>query len=162
MSNFKHYTCNTKLKYMLQKENIQIGEGGEILSAKITTLKKVTAEQFCQIYLQDNEEFFTLTKSESNLLSVCWLMSTYYEDKDLKYPGNRITCNKQFKNIVNEKTGLAESTIRNSLVSLVKKEMLIKDSEYKGVYYLNPKYFFKGKISDRTKLIKHTIEYQIV
>ena len=29
----------------------------------------------------------------------------------------------------------------------------------KGIYYLNPKLFFKGKISDRTKIIKHSVEY---
>lgn len=38
----------------------------------------------------------------------------------------------------------------------------IKDSRYKAVYYLNPEYFFKGKISDRTQIIKNIIEYKFI
>lgn len=39
--------------------------------------------------------------------------------------------------------------------------MLIKDNKYKGIYYLNPKYFFKGKLNDRTKVIRNIVEYKI-
>ena len=38
---------------MKQIESIKVGVGGEILSA----IKTISAEQFCQIYLRDNEEF---------------------------------------------------------------------------------------------------------
>ena len=31
-----------------------------------------------------------------------------------------------------------------------------------AVYYLNPEYFFKGKISDRTQIIKNIIEYKFI
>lgn len=61
-----------------------------------------------------------------------------------------------------KKTGLAEGTLKNSMSGLVKKQMLLKDSRYKDVYYLNPEYFFKGRITDRTKIITKTIQYQIV
>lgn len=37
--------------------------------------------------------------------------------------------------------------------------MLLKDSRYKAVYYLNP---VKGKISDRTQIIKNIIEYKFI
>ena len=40
--------------------------------------------------------------------------------------------------------------------------MLLKDSRYKAVYYLNPEYFFKGKIFDRTQIIKNIIEYKFI
>lgn len=43
--------------YMKQIESIKVGVGGEILSAEVKTIKTVSAEQFCQIYLRDNEEF---------------------------------------------------------------------------------------------------------
>lgn len=52
--------------------------------------------------------------------------------------------------------------LRNTITSLVKKKMLLKDSRYKAVYYLNPEYFFKGKISDRTQIIKNIIEYKFI
>ncbi len=41
---------------MKQIESIKVGVGGE-LSAEVKTIKTVSAEQFCQIYLRDNEEF---------------------------------------------------------------------------------------------------------
>lgn len=84
---------------MKQIESIKVGVGGEILSAEVKTIKTVSAEQFCQIYLRDNEEFYKLSKAESNVLAV---------------------------------------------------------------YYLNPEYFFKGKISDRTQIIKNIIEYKFI
>ena len=146
---------------MKQLESITIGEGGEIISANIKTLRTVSPEQFCQIYLQENEEFFSLSKAESNVLAVCWYMSNYYDDKDFQIPGNKVTLDEQLRDIIKLKTKLAAGTIKNTITSLVKKNMLIKDEKYKSIYYLNPKFFFKGKLNDRTQLIKHTIEYQI-
>ena len=60
---------------MKQIESIKVGVGGEILSAEVKTIKTVSAEQFCQIYLRDNEEFYKLSKAESNVLA-----SNYYEE----------------------------------------------------------------------------------
>ena len=139
---------------MKQIESIKVGVSGEILSA----IKTVSAEQFCQIYLRDNEEFYKLSKAESNVLAVLWYTSNYYEDKDRALPGNKISLDETIK----IKTNLAAGTIRNTITSLVKKKMLLKDSRYKAVYYLNPEYFFKGKISDRTQIIKNIIEYKFI
>ena len=146
---------------MLEKQEIKVNEWGEIVSADITTIKKVSAEQFVQVYLQDNEEFYKLSKAESNILSICWLTSAYYNDADLDYPGNKVVYNSELRDKIIIKTGLKESTIKNGMASLTKKSMLIKDPNHRGIYYLNPKFFFKGKLSDRTKVIKHMIEYYI-
>lgn len=144
---------------MKQQEKIVLGEGGEIISAEITTFKKVTAEEFIQVYLKDNEQFYNLSKPEYSVLSILWLKSDYYKDEG--NPGNKIVINKQIRDIIADKTGIADSTIKNAVASLVKKNMIFKDQNYKGVYYLNPEYFFKGSISDRTKCIRHIIEYSI-
>ena len=45
---------------MKQIESIKVG---------VRTIKTVSAEQFCQIYLRDNEEFYKLSKAESNVLA---------------------------------------------------------------------------------------------
>ena len=127
---------------MKQIESIKVGVGGEILS----TIKTVSAEQFCQIYLRDNEEFYKLSKAESNVLAVLWYTSNYYEDKDRALPGNKISLDEELRDTIKIKTNLAAGTIRNTITSLVKKKMLLKDSRYKAVYYLNPEYFFKGLI----------------
>lgn len=143
---------------MKQIESIKVGVGGEILSA----IKTVSAEQFCQIYLRDNEEFYKLSKAESNVLAVLWYTSNYYKDKDRALPGNKISLDEELRDTIKIKTNLAAGTIRNTITSLVKKKMLLKDSRYKAVYYLNPEYFFKGKISDRTQIIKNIIEYKFI
>lgn len=143
---------------MKQIESIKVGVSGEILSA----IKTVSAEQFCQIYLRDNEEFYKLSKAESNVLAVLWYTSNYYEDKDRALSGNKISLDEELRDTIKIKTNLAAGTIRNTITSLVKKKMLLKDSRYKAVYYLNPEYFFKGKISDRTQIIKNIIEYKFI
>lgn len=147
---------------MKQIESIKVGVGGEILSAEVKTIKTVSAEQFCQIYLRDNEEFYKLSKAESNVLAVLWYTSNYYEDKDRALPGNKVSLDEELRDTIKIKTNLAAGTIRNTITSLVKKKMLLKDSRYKAVYYLNPEYFFKGKISDRTQIIKNIIEYKFI
>lgn len=146
---------------MIVKENIKVNEYGELISAEQTIVKKISAEEFTQVYLRDNEEFYSLSKAESNVLSICWLLSIYYSDESFNLPGNKVTFDKSFKTIVEKKTGLKSSTIYNTMASLVKKEMLLKNKDEKGTYYLNPKYFFKGRLTDRTKLVKKVIEYQI-
>ena len=147
---------------MKQIESIKVGVSGEILSAEVKTIKTVSAEQFCQIYLRDNEEFYKLSKAESNVLAVLWYTSNYYEDKDRALLGNKISLDEELRDTIKIKTNLAAGTIRNTITSLVKKKMLLKDSRYKAVYYLNPEYFFKGKISDRTQIIKNIIEYKFI
>lgn len=40
--------------------------------------------------------------------------------------------------------------------------MLLKDSRFKCVYYLNPEFFFKGKINNRTQIIRNIVEYKFI
>lgn len=107
---------------MKQIESIKVGVDGEILSAEVKTIKTVSAEQFCQIYLRDNEEFYKLSKAESNVLAVLWYTSNYYEDKDRALPGNKISLDEELRDTIKIKTNLAAGTIRNTITSLVKKK----------------------------------------
>lgn len=108
---------------MKQIASIKVGVGGEILSAEVKTIKTVSAEQFCQIYLRDNEEFYKLSKAESNVLAVLWYTSNYYEDKDRALPGNKISLDEELRDTIKIKTNLAAGTIRNTITSLVKKKL---------------------------------------
>ena len=49
---------------MIEKEQIKVDENGEVISADITTIKKVSYGEFMQVWLKDNQEFWNLTKSE--------------------------------------------------------------------------------------------------
>lgn len=144
---------------MIVKEEVKIDENGQLIEGKIETIKKVNAEQFTQVYLQNNDDFYCLSKAESNVLGVCWYMSQYYGE-DSQIPGNIVQYNGLLLKVIIDKTKLSESSIKHAFMSLCKKEMLIKGKE-RGIYYLNPKYFFKGKISDRMKALEVTIKYLI-
>jgi len=146
---------------MITEEKVTLGPWGEVLSGEIKRIKKCSAEEFCQLYLKDNAEFYQLSQAEHCVLAVCMYLSTYYDKKKSTLIGNVVNCNSLFIDEAKKRTGLKESTIRNSIVSLSKKNMIIKDSKHRGVYFLNPEYFFKGSISDRTTVIKNIIEYQI-
>lgn len=150
------------IKVMIEKELVKVDENGEIISADITTIKKVSYGEFMQVWLKDNQEFWDLTKSEYAVMVQCWRASIYYPELvDENLPGNKVTADKQFKDITAKNANITVRSVDSALSSLSKKNLLIKDKDYKGIYYLNPKLFFKGKISDRTKIIKHSIEYQI-
>ena len=147
---------------MIEQETIKVNEDGEIISANIKTIKKVSYGEFMQVWLKDNQEFWDLTKSEYAVMVQCWRASVYYPELvDENIPSNKITTDKQFKDIVAKNANITVRSVDSALTSLTKKNLLIKDKEYKGIYYLNSKLFFKGQISDKTKLIKHFVEYQI-
>lgn len=57
---------------------------------------------------------------------------------------------KNLEDTIKIKTNLAAGTIRNTITSLVKKKMLLKDSRYKAVYFLNT--FLKVKYLIELKL----------
>lgn len=74
---------------------------------------------------------------------------------------NLINLNIDILNKIQNKTEYKIQSIRNTIVSLVKKDLLIKDKTKRGIYYLNKKYFWKGKISDITKNIDLNVNYNI-
>lgn len=144
---------------MIVKESIKIDSDGQIVEGKIETVKRVTTEQFTQVYLQNNDDFYCLTKAEANVLSVCWNMSQYYGEGS-ELPGNVVQYNRFLLSYIKDKTKLSESSIKHAFADLCRKSMLIKSSE-RGIYFLNPEFFFKGKISDRLRALEVTTKYLI-
>ena len=88
-----------------------------------------------------------------------WKASMYIEAENSI--GNKVIINKQLYSLISENTGLTEGAIRNTVSVLVKKDLLIKDAKFRGIYYLNPKFFFKGKLTDRIKSFKLVLEYKM-
>lgn len=114
------------------------------------------------IYVNLNfEELYNLEMPEFRVLIQLFKLVNRFNPNEDILNNLQIKVNKMIRDAIKDKTGLAESTVKNAFTSLVKKGLLLKDGEYKSIYYLNPKFFFKGNISDRTKLVKHTIEYRI-
>ena len=136
------------------------GETGEILSASVETVRRLSSDEFVQIYLEDMKSLMQLsTKGEIQILIWLWKASMFIEAENSI--GNKVIINKQLYSLISENTGLTEGAIRNTVSVLVKKDLLIKDAKFRGIYYLNPKFFFKGKLTDRIKSFKLVLEYKM-
>lgn len=141
-----------------EKEFVDVSTG-EILSRESTVIKKVRADEFIQVYLEDFASLLQITsKAEMNILVYFWKYSVYVDDSQV---GNMVKVDRQLKDKIINQTGLTDGTIRNTVSSLKKKNLIISDSDYAGIYYLNPTYFFKGSLADRAKCYKKTIEYVV-
>jgi len=56
-----------------------------------------------------------------------------------------------------EKTNMKVGTIRNAISSLHLKGVLIKNSKFRGYYFMNPDYIWKGTRAGRSKALKHLL-----
>lgn len=122
-----------------------------VRSVSVQTIKNEVTEEFTQLYNRDGPTK-TMTVSEYKVfIQICFEVS-FYRERD-GY-GNRIVTNKKFTEKIKEESHLEISAIKKALTTLSAKEVLLKDQDFRGVYYLNPLYAFKGKPSDRLKLIK--------
>lgn len=120
---------------------------GEILELKKT--RKVSIDEFMIIFLSSYSDMLALTGMQLKILMCCWRHSSY-NDKNCSL-GNLVHNNQLFKDYC-RKDGLnaSNASIDNALSQLAFKGFLIK--KCRGTYLLNPTYFFKGTLSDRSKV----------
>lgn len=85
----------------------------------------------CIIDFSKGDELFRLSRAEHGVVSTCLFLA-----KERKFIVNR----EMIDNII-EKTGLADSTVKNAFTTLVKKGVLDRDKKYQGIYYFSEKYF---------------------
>lgn len=125
---------------------------GEILEYRQT--KKVTLSEFMMVFFASYTDILKLTGLEIKVLMCIWVHSTFNNKNSTE--GNIIHNDGVFKEYC-RKDGLntTNANIDNVFSKLSKDGFLIK--KCRGTYLLNPKYFFKGTLSDRTK-----IQYNIV
>ena len=145
---------------MYKYEKVEIDHpSGEIISESKTIIRNVKAKEFIQVYLDDMSGLLNIkTKAEKDVLIWFWKFSKF---PDETFSANYVSLDAILFEKITTETGLKEQSIRNTIVSLVKKDLLIKDKTKRGIYYLNKKYFWKGKISDITKNIDLNVNYNI-
>jgi hypothetical protein len=132
---------------------------GELIGRQIKHTKKVKSSEFIQVYLSDIEGLMGLsTKGEMQVMVNLWKMSNYVKEED--YPGNYVIINTVILDILSRETKLNVGSIKNVVATLVKKKLLLKGAK-RTLYFLNPKYFFKGSLKDRLKSYNVSIDYQI-
>lgn len=126
-------------------------QDGEILRSEIITRKRVSAEKFLQVYL-DDFGFLMGIEGEGEHRIILWCA------KNMNFETNEIVIVAEHKRRISSDCDLSLHTINNCLSSLVRKSILIRKAT--SIYMLNPKYFFKGKLEVRDILIR-TMEYHI-
>lgn len=119
---------------------------GEIREWKRT--KVVSIDEFIMVFFASMPDLFKLKGLQLKVLMCCWKHSSY---NNVIEEGNIVYNNKLLKDYIRS-CGLeiTDSAIDVIIHNLSKEKILIK--KCKGTYMLNPQYFFKGKLADKSKL----------
>jgi len=119
---------------------------GDVIEWKRTKL--VTVDEFILFFFASMPELFKLEGLQMKVLMCCWKSSTY---STVEEEGNIVYNNKMLKDYIrNCGLQLNDASIDCIIYKLAKNNILIK--KCRGVYILNPRYFFKGRLSEKSKL----------
>lgn len=120
---------------------------GEIVSG-ISTVKCDSIDDFIMCFLSSIKEVASLDGNSIRVLLFCWKFSSF----NYNIPEANIIVNDvDFKERLRlNRLNLSDASINNAINKLYKAGMLQK--KCRGKYTLNPKYFFKGTLSNRSKL----------
>lgn len=120
---------------------------GELLEYKQT--KRITIDEFVMVFVNSCPRLIQLNGLHIKVLICCWKYSTFNSRTD--QTGNIVYNGRGFKEFC-AKEGLESSpaSIDNAISELCKQGLLLR--RYKGEYILNPEYFFKGTLSNRSKI----------
>lgn len=138
----KKYTTEINEDYALLDKST-----GEILEYKQT--KKVSMDEFILVFLHSIPEICKLEGNAIKLLICLWKISSFnpYNTEE----GNLFYNNTFFKSQVRYfGLDMSDGSINLYISQLAKTNFIIK--KCRGAYLLNPKYFFKGTLSNRSKL----------
>lgn len=120
---------------------------GEILDFYQT--KKVSLDEFIMVFFSCIPKIMELQGSYLKILICCWKFSSFNPLNTTE--GNIVPNNLRFKQYVRScGINTSDANIDNAFSELRKKGFLIKMC--RGEYMLNPEYFFKGTLSQRSKL----------
>ena len=119
---------------------------GEIKEWKRTRV--VTVDEFIMFFFASMPDLFKLKGLQLKVLMCCWKHSSY---NDVETEGNIVHNDRLLKDYIRQ-CGLeiSDGAVDVIIHNLTKAGILIK--KCKGTYMLNPQYFFKGKLADKSKL----------
>lgn len=144
------------------KETVVIDKTtGEVLDnkAEIIKYRKVSKDSFISVYLDDMSGLMNIkNQTELRILAWMWKLSTY---PDNEFPGNCVILGDLLMDKIEKDLDIKRQTIRNTVAHLVKTKVLIKDAKHRSTYYLNPEYFFKGKVDELPKVRQVVLQYDI-
>lgn len=137
----RYYTETSDTKCVLDLET------GEMTA--LTQTRVVKQDDFIMVFLSTIPDFFKLNGSQIKFLMALWKLSSFnvkYTDK-----GNIVNNNNGTKERIREMgIDLSNPAIDALFSQVCKMGFVIKVC--KGEYMLNPTYFFKGMVSDATRM----------
>lgn len=130
---------------------------GEIIATKIhKTIAVNNLEDFVMMFAGSVAKTRELTEASFKTLQYIVLNAGFAGDPPI---GNIFNFNAVVAENMSNKMGITIYAIKKALKKLVELELLIKDKKVRGVYYVNPLYFWKGKLSDRINSIDVSYKY---
>lgn len=128
-----------------------IDNDGVIEGAVIKTVLE-TPEDFIKLYLYSIDNLIDLNPRLLQVLLICVKHSTYSKLNGME--GNFFSNDKAFKEncrkVIKTKKPLSDGAINVCIHRLTELKVIIRYC--RGSYALNPRYFFKGKISNKSRL----------
>lgn len=143
----KKFDSKLTARNIKSTEIIDIGTG-ELLDKYQTQdwVLKVKHDEFFFFY----KKLFSLLKDTSESDVKVFLAIMFRVD----FSTSVIRLDKYIIDLICEDLDFKEGTVRNSISSLSKRSILIKDSKFRGVYRINPECSWKGNQNDRPKALK--------
>lgn len=150
VKHFKYLNTRIMAKYVSEpSENFALLDKytGEILEYRET--RKVTVDEFIMVFFTSYPELMKLSGVQLKVLMCCWKLSSFNPTNETT--GNVVHNNPTFKEYCKEEgVDAPDGSIDNAISVLCKKRLLLK--RCRGEYLLNPEYFFKGTLSNRSKI----------
>ena len=155
MHNFAVLNIDSMEKYLKEKSkdySLLDNHTGEIIEFYQT--KKVSIDEFIMVFFSNYPQMMKLKGVCLKVLMCCWKFSSY--NAEYEEEGNIVHNNARFKEYCRQ-DGLEapDASIDNAISHLCKVGLLIK--KCRGEYLLDPRYFFKGKLSKRSKIMYNIV-----
>lgn len=145
------------------KEKIVVDyNSGEVVehTADIVKVRRVNSDAFVNVYLDDMSGILNVkSKTDLRILAWMWKFSSFPTDE---CPGNCVFLCDMLMERIEKDLKISRQTIRNCICNMSKSGILIKDRNHRATYYLNPKYFFKGRVEDLPRVRRVLLKYEIV
>lgn len=121
-----------------------------LVEVKTHTIAVESKDQFAFIYASIIGALQGLNGGDIKLLMYCSMNCTLNS--------NMIPLNSHFLAEAAKQLGVSPGSLRNSIMSLTKKGILIKVGS--GTYRVNPRYFWRGDTNERLKTMKYILEVE--
>ena len=144
--NLKTYDMRQFITETVPDYSLLDNHTGEIREFRRTRV--VDVDEFIMFFFASIPELCKLEGLQLKILMCCWKNSSY---NNVETEGNLVYNNRLLKDYVREcGINASDTTIDVCIHKLAEKGILMK--KCRGVYMLNPEYFFRGRLAKKSRL----------